>query len=321
MGEIDHSSILENMMDCIKVDMNQLEINVFFVDSSFTRNDIYKLFKLSSTRENLIDTVEKSMRYIDKIRQERSFEKYDLEVSVDETVQIVKKKSVINGSILIDKISGSSFENDNILDEKVNLSKIKTIVIQLYSPKFKKSIYLFEKYVHPTSKFRNACKFTLVGRDIKPFNKEIITLHSVIDAILYEDTYYVFNRSNFNSIFNYKDLFYRVIEDNRKMIKQSGFISNTDEFIDECRNDGRYLPRLTKVILAKGFENIVVHKSKLPQLKQEFGLNIVLRNDGTIEYNNKQQVNDILNVLLEHCVVSALTERKMLAKAIEAYKE
>lgn len=321
MGKIEHNIILKNMINDVKADINQLEINVFFANSNFIRKEIYKLYKLSSKRENLIGTIENSIGYIDKIRQERSFENYDLEISIDETVQIVKKESVLNGIKLIDKISGDSFENDNILDETVDLSKINTIVIQLYSPKLNKSMYLFEKYIHPTSKFRNASKFTLIGRDIKPFNKEIITLHSVIDAVLYEDTYYVFNRNNFNSIFNYKDLFYKVIEENKEMIKQAEFISNADEFIDDCMNNGRHLPRLTKVILAKGFENILEHKSKLSELKEAFGLKIELNHDGTIEYNGKEHINDILNVLLDHFVVSALTDRKMLAKAIEEYKE
>lgn len=77
--------------------------------------------------------------------------------------------------------------------------------------------------------------------------------------------------------------------------------------------------RLTKAILVESFKNVKDNKNKLQVIKKEYKLNLEITNDGKIVYK-KEYVNEILNLLLEHYVTSALTDKKMLAKAIEKYE-
>ena len=316
---INFKELLQKNIKDLLDGFDKLEINIYFVNSNFRRNDIYKIYKLAANKSDISETIKQSIKYIINETENRSFEKYDLEVSIDDTVQTISSETVLNGVTLIEKIKNISFDTDNILDDTVNLSTLKTIVIQLYNPMKDQTIYFFEKYIPVSAKFKRSTKFTLIGKTAKPFKEEIISLHSAVDAILLNDTYYVLNRRNFNSMFNYKDFFYKIIKDNQEMINNSGFMNNTEQFINDCMENGRQLPRLTKIILAEGFDKVLENKSKLPGIKEKYKLKFELDQDGRIEYKDKDCINDILNVLLEHYVISALTDREMLAKVIESY--
>lgn len=299
---------------------SNLEIDVMFTDSNFSRRQIYKGYKLLTDENDILPTVTGSIKYVKEEVSNRSFEKYDLELSMDDTVQIVEKDSVINGGELLSKMNQVISNTDDVLDDKVKLHNLNFIVIKLYDSVNNKNMYLFQKYVHPTSKYRSAFKYTLHGKTAKLFNEEVLTINSSVDAILYDANYYILNRNNFNSIFNFKDIFYKIINDNKQKIKESNLFVTSEAFIEDCIQDGRFLPRLTKVILAEGFNTVNNNKNKLPELKQQYSLSFTLTNDNRIEYTDKSQVSDIINVLLDHFVISALTDKKMLAKAIEKYE-
>lgn len=311
---------LLEIINNFKTKKSLLEINVMFVNSNFNRNQKYKVYTLGTKEKDILPTIEYSIKYLEEEIAKRSFEKYDLELSMDETVQTVDDDKVINGKVLLETATESKIDDKWMLDEKVNLDSLDFIIFQLYDSSNGKSIYFFQKYVHPTSKYKKTLKYTLNGREAVPFKKDIITLNPIVDAILYEKHYYIFNRKNFNTIFNFKDVFYKIINENKESIKESKLFVKADDFIEDCIQDGRFLPRLTKVILAKGFDTVNSNKKKLPALKEQYNLSFQLTKDGKIAYNDKKQITDIINVLLDHFVISALTDKRMLAKAIEKYE-
>ena len=103
-----------------------------------------------------------------------------------------------------------------------------------------------------------------------------------------DEYYYILNRDKFNAMFDYKDAFLNVVEENEKAIADTNMITNAPEFIEQCKNDGRYLPRLTKAILGKGFKNLVEYRSRLARIKEEYGLNIELTPDEKIVYRSPE---------------------------------
>ena len=80
-----------------------------------------------------------------------------------------------------------------------------------------------------------------------------------------------------------------------------------------------FISSLTKAILTNVFANVINNKDRLSKIKENYGLKIELSDDNTIAYHDRKDIPEILNVLLEHYVTSALTDNKMLAKAIEKY--
>lgn len=316
---LDKAEII-NVIKSFNKNPDKLEINVVFANSNFKRKEKYKVYNLLTSNKVILPTVISSIKYLEEEFERRSFEIYDLELSVDDTVQIVESDKVLNGMEAIEKMHETVKDDKQILSDKVGLKTLDFIIIQLYNAESREKMYILKKYVHPTTKYKRSFKFTLNGKEVAPFTKELLTINHIVDAILYKDNYYILNRKNFNTIFNFKDLFYKIIEDNKQVIEQSNLFYESSQFIQDCSDDGRHLPRLTKVILAKGFENVTNHKEKLPNLKSQYKLSFELTEDNKIKYGNKKEIKDILDVLLDHFVISALTNNKMIAKAIEKYK-
>lgn len=310
--------ILKKLED-FRLETEELEINTIFVDQNMKRNKKYIGYSALIDKESIVKTISSSFKYLEEEIKHRSFEKYDLELSIDETVQIVDKDKVLNCKYIIDEISGS-IEDGRILEEKFNMNSINFIVMQLYSSKMDKSIYFYQRYVHPTSKYKRTYKFTLNGKEAIAIKKDIITLNPIVDAILLEDKFYILNRKSFNTIFSFKDVFHKIISDSSQDIKDTGLFVSSDLFLKECSDDGRYLPRLTKVILSKGFETVKENKHKLKELKNKYNLSFELTDDNKINYSDKKDIPDILKVLLNYFVKSALTDKEMIAKAIEKYE-
>ena len=293
------------------------EINVMFVDQNNQRKKRYKGLMLKTKLDDLKSVLIDSFAYVIDELDKRTLDIYDLEISVDESTQMVSKNDVIHGNEILDEIT-VDYTEDNVVTENTNLSKIKFMVIQIYTKK--KSLYLFKKYVQPSTAYKTSEKYVFSGGILKPFMEEIITINSLVDAILLDEIYYVFNRNTFNSIFAYKDVFAKILNDNADMIRDSGLLTEADQFVSDCESDGRYLTRLTKVILAKGFDEVSKKKTEIPSVIKEFNLSLKTSAEGEIVYRGKEDIPELLNLLLRHYVIDALTSNKMIAAAIQEYQ-
>lgn len=243
------------------IENGSAEINVMLVDQNNQRKKRYKGLMLKTKLDDLKSVLTASFIYIMDELDKRTLDIYDLEISVDESTQMVSKDDVIHGEEILQEIT-VDFTEDNVVSDNTDLSKIKFMVIQIYYKN--KSVYLFKKYVQPSTAYKTSEKYIFSGGILKPFTDEIITINSYVDAALLDETYYVFNRNTFNSIFAYKDVFAKILNDNTEMIRNSGLLTESDQFVSDCESDGRYLTRLTKVILAKGFDEVAKKKSEIP---------------------------------------------------------
>ena len=299
------------------VENGTAEINVMLVDQNNQRKKRYKGLMLKTKLDDLKSVITGSFTYIMDELDKRTLDIYDLEISVDESTQMVSKNDVIHGEEILQEITVDLTE-DNVVSENTDLTKIKFMVIQIYIKK--KSLYLFKMYVQPSTAYKTSEKYIFSGGILKPFTDEIITINSYVDAMLFDETYYVFNRNTFNSIFAYKDVFAKILNDNTEMIRNSGLLTEADQFVSDCESDGRYLTRLTKVILAKGFDEVTKKKSEIPSVIKEFNLSLKTSMEGEIVYRGKEDIPELLNLLLRHYVIDALTSNKMIAAAIQEYQ-
>lgn len=299
------------------IENNTAEINVMLVDQNNQRKKRYKGLMLKTKLSDLQAVIDDSFSYLTGELDKRTLDIYDLEISVDDSTQMVNKTDVIHGTEILSEVT-TEYNDDNVVSESTDLSKIKFMVIQIYANE--KSLYLFKKYVQPSSAYKTCQKYILSGGLLKPFTDEIITIHSVVDAILLGEVYYVFNRNTFNSMFAYKDVFARILNENADMIRKSGLLTEADQFMADCESDGRYLTRLTKVILAKGFDEVSKKKAEISGVIKEFNLSLKASVDGEIVYRGKEDIPELLNLLLRHYVIDALTSNKMIAAAIQEYQ-
>lgn len=311
---------LKTIINTCEQEYNELQIDSMFVKKRNSINEKYKTYMFESSKESIKQAVLGTFSNIVNILNIRSLDEYDLEISLDDTIQTIAKEKVVNGEKILSKVT-LNYNDDNTLNENVNIDNLDFLIIQV-SHKTKKvpQITIFKKYLRPASKYKNATKGTFNGKEYKPLNKKILTIGDNVEAILIEDFYYIVNRNNFNSMLDFKDVYYKIINDKTSEIIDSNLFDNPTNFINDCKNDGRYLPRLTKAILADGFMNVKTYHGNLPGLINKHKLNLNLNSKNEIAYD-KSNINEILNLLLQHYVTSDLTEKTMIAKAIEKYNE
>ena len=301
------------------IDTEMAEINIMLVDQNNQRKKRYKGHMMKTQLSDVKEVIADSFYFITDELDKRTLDTYDLEISVDESVQMVEKDNVIHGTEIIDEIT-QEYKKDNTVTESTDLFKIKFMVIQIYNSEDDSSIYLFKKYIQPSSAYKKSQKYILSGGLLKPFKDKIITINSYVDAFLIDGYYYIFNRNSFNSIFSYKDVYKKILDDNTEMIRKSGLMSDSDQFVADCEADGRYLIRLTKAIIAKGFEEVAKKKNEIPTVVKEFELSLKTSESGEIVYRGKEDIPEVLNLLLRHYVIDALTSNKMIAAAIQEYR-
>lgn len=299
---------------------DRIQVDIMFVRKMSGKPKTYKTYMLecdkASVKEMLLGTLDYMVQEIGR----RSMEEYDLELSRDAAVQYVEKSHVLHSDAVLGSIT-QQLNQENTLNQDVDFDKLNFLVIQLFRPGDGEKLLLFKKHIRNAASLKTkTARFSFNGREFRPFTDRILTIGSNAEAFLIEDFYYILNRDKFNSMFDYKDAFLNVVEEHTKAIVDTNMITNAQGFIDQCKNDGRYLPRLTKAILGKGFKNLVEYRSKLNRIKKEYGLNIELTDDEKIVYSRPEDAPEILNLLMDHYVISALTEHRMLAKAIEKYE-
>jgi len=315
MNKDDIKKEMLTFMDAVQ--KNEAEINIMLVDQNNQRKRRYKGLMLKTKLEDVKTVVIDSFSYLISELNKRTLDTYDLEISIDDSTQMVKKSDAIHGDEIISEIT-VEYTDQNVITESTDLSKMRFMVIQVFYKN--KSVYLFKKYLQPTAAYKTSQKYILSGGLLKPFTDDVITINALVDAFLFNETYFVFNRNAFNSMFAYKDVFSKILNDNIKTIKDSGLLTETESFVNDCESDGRYLTRLTKVILAKGFTEVAKKKAEIPGVIKEFNLSLKTTGEGEIIYRGKEDIPELLNLLLRHYVIDALTSSKMIAAAIQEYQ-
>jgi len=311
---------LKVIMKHYKKNFKDFQIDIMFVIKPIAKGKNYKTYMFQCSNSSIEVAILNTLENIDSILNKRKLDNYDLEVSIDETIQTIEKEKVLNSENILSQIT-IEYNDENTLNEKINFDKLDFLVIQISSKKSDMpSITIFKKHLRLSSKYKNSLKGTFYGKEYKPFNKNILIIGDNVDAILINDFYYITNRNNFNSMLNFKDIYHKIIMENSKDIIESNLLNNTRQFIEDCQGDGRYLQRLTKAILADGFKNVKEYHSNLPNLIKKHKLKLSLNRNKEIVYD-KSNINEVLNLLLQHYVTSDLTQKSMIARAIESYNE
>ena len=292
-----------------------------FAKKTASTKRLYKTWMLLCRNQDIEEMLEETLANMEKITEERTIDNYELELSADDTVQVIEEEKAINYPQLVESIT-VQYTDDNTINENTDYDKLDFVVVKISDiseGKPKPAITVLKKHLKSPAKFKGTKRFIFNGGEAVAFNKSFLVVGSNVEAFNVSGYFYIINRDNFNTMLNFKDVYYKIIDDNAEQIKQAALFDKADDFIAECRDNGRYVTRLTKAILAESFKNVEDNKNKLQDIKRDYGLKLEFTDDGKIVYK-KEHLNEILNLLLEHYVTSALTDKRMLAKAIEKYE-
>jgi len=295
------------------------QIDVMFVRKTQSQTNKYSTLMFDCEEKDIEKMASETLNNMKTYLDEKNFDNYDLLVSLDDVIQVIEEKRVVNHSKIINQIT-IDYTDENTINEQINFSKFNFLVLKISSSEEGiNPIICYKRHYKSPAKFKNATSYTFNGKIPKVFDKDLLIIGANVDAICVGEFFYIVNRDHFNTMLDFKDVYKNIIDSNKEKIDKCEVFEKTEQFIDDCKEHGQYVARLTKAILGKGFENLEKNKSKLTEIVSSHGLKLQLNEDGKILYN-KENTGEILNILLEHYVTSDLTSKRMLAKAIEKYE-
>lgn len=322
-GKLMNMSELQKLIAYYKDNLKEqyIQVDMMFAKKTTSTKRLYKTWMLLCRNRDIEEMLKETLSNMEKVTQERTIDNYDLELSADETIQVIEEEKVINYPQLTESLT-VEYTDDNIINENTEYDKLDFSVVKLSDnseEEPKPAITILKKHFKSPAKFKGTRRFVFNGREAVAFDKPLLVIGSNVEAFNVAGYFYITNRNNFNTMLNFRDVYFKIVDDNAEQIKQAELFDNADDFIADCRNNGRYVIRLTKAILAESFKNVKDNKEKLWNIKKDYNLNLEFTDNGKIVYN-KDHVKEILNLLLEHYVTSALTNKRMLALAIEKYE-
>lgn len=201
----------------------------------FGRADNYKLYKtifegdeIQELKVILLNTIE---YYLDN----RNIEKYDLEISCDDSIDVVDTEAVEEYEKLLENINNE--RNINKISEETSFDKINFIYFKIEKPNSDIKITIFKKFIKPQNALRKSMKVKLLGEKMKRVKEDILYLDGLVSCFEYNGKFYIFDRNHFNSLFKFREMYCRLVDDNSNEICKSEFIDDPEAFIEKCKNN------------------------------------------------------------------------------------
>ena len=138
--------------------------------------------------------------------------------------------------------------------------------------------------------------------------KNLLSVPTSIDAILYGDPLYIFNRNNFIQLFRYEDAFDHFVIDARQSLEN--IVDDVNSLIDDSKLDIRKYRRLASAC-AGYVKKIVELNVNLEPIAVDYQLQITFTK-GRIDIH-KSTLNDVLKLLNGQAVRDAIFGERYLA--------
>ena len=210
-------------------------------DLLFGRGDNYKLYKtifegdeIQELKSILLNTIE---YYLDN----RNMEKYDLEISCDDSIDIVDTKIVEEYGRLLENVNNE--ESINKINEETSFEKINFIYFKIEKPNSDIKIVIFKKFIKPQNALRKSMKVKMLGEKMKRVKEDILYLDSLVSCFEYNGKFYIFDRNHFNSLFKFREMYCRLIDNNSSEICETEFIDDPEAFIEKCKNNRTFFKK------------------------------------------------------------------------------
>lgn len=201
----------------------------------FGRADNYKLYRTLFEGDEIKDFKDIVLDTIEFYLNNRIIENYDLEISCDDSIEVVDTKFVKEYDRLIENLDKE--ESINSINQDTKLEKINFIYFKLEIPNTTKRIVLLKKFIKPQTTLRQAIRFKMLGNKMERVNEDILYLDNSVSVFEYNSKFYIFDRNHFNSLFKFRDMYCKLIDNNSEEINTSELVDNPQAFIDKCKNN------------------------------------------------------------------------------------
>ena len=193
-------SDLQELMVYYKDNISEeyIQIDIMFVKKTVNEKRLYKTWMLLCNNQDSKEMLVETLANIENITQERTIDKYDLELSADDTIQVIEEERVINYSQIANSIT-VQYTDDNTINEKTDYDKLHFVVVKISDTSekdAKPAITILKKHLKSPAKFKGTRRFVFNGKEAKVFEKPLLIIGSNVEAFNVGGYFYITNRNN-----------------------------------------------------------------------------------------------------------------------------
>lgn len=107
-----------------------MQIDIMFVRKTTSTKRLYKTWMLVCRNRDVEEMLKETLANMERIVKEREIDSYDLEVSADDTIQMIKEEKVINYPQLMSAVT-VEYTDENTLTEKTDYDKLDFVVLKI----------------------------------------------------------------------------------------------------------------------------------------------------------------------------------------------
>lgn len=303
--------MIENILTFLS-DASAENVNLFLVKKSgSTPTEIsYNIFKPTITSEiggDILRSINSQLREINHSSPE--YINYDILPHYDgHCVEIIRANEVPNLSIL----------NANILSRQYSefsgfiSSRFLGYIVKIHSDEM--TFYGFNKSTPAKVLNRGKLSVLVDGNLFNRLNSDLITIETNIAAAtllqnncLMDSEIFVFNKSQFESFFSFKEEYHRIIDSTAGTIDRLNIFDNSSMFIENSKTDMRVARKFARIIQNGFLERF--NLDRINSIVESFGLNNYISSDGKLIVT-RENMWVILRILDDDYLRSDATDEK-----------
>ena len=184
---------------------NIIQVDLMFARKTESKKNIYKTWMFRCCDADIIEMVDATLTNIYDITKKRTIDKYDLEVSTDETIQVIEEAQVIHYQELKNDIT-LDYSEDNEINADTDFNKLDLLVMQLSDngdqDELRPTMTILKKYMKEPAKFsqRGLKRYVFNGQEAKAIHKPMLIIGSNAEAFNLDGNFYILIRNSFNSM-------------------------------------------------------------------------------------------------------------------------
>ncbi len=245
------------------------------------------------------------------LEDEPEYKEYGILPYSDRTlVEFISKKEV---PYLPQIILDVSSPNSNIITEK-DFKKVYGYIVKIEEKGA--TIFLFRKYTPKKLLEKGKITALFYGDEgkFKKIEENVIALDSIYDAALMlqgtsggEENVFIFNRSKFESMFSFVDVYQGELAQKKEYLKEKEFLEDAEEFIKYCIDDARKLKKFARILKSGQLDKMDTDKIK--KVSEDYYLDVEFDEQGKLKVT-KDNIWIILRIFDDDYLHSDVTDTK-----------
>ena len=284
---------------------------------------VFKLWQINidpDVRTELFNSVKKQLEYL-LIKKDLEIHSYEV---IDDDIEKIYSYSISNRSLAFNDIAENQIKRGTNIPKVNNfLELIESIWAYCIKVQYSADNYFlaFKKFgkskvaIEESSNANFWARFSTTDNKLTIYNGESINIDKRLDCIFAKEKYYIFHKSNFETVMQLDDEFLGTSENFVSHLKEDGIVEGLKYLENRIHYDKRLLKKISKIVSYNGYRNINEERlSKMQEIANEFNVLFKVKNDKII-LENDEDVDIMLKMLEDYYLISKQTGNKYGASA------